>query len=247
LPTKHSRLFRSPTPRPECTLSASKKRDWVTISIFGVIVVALIIVGATTDLLSLDKLGRLISRIRDSKFTLAIFVLLSIGVAAVGLPVTPMQLMGGALFGIARGIALNWGTAVVGGIVGFYLARVFGKNALKRLVERMAHRNVKFSGPKARMRLFRLRLIPLTPFGAINFAAGLAGMKLWDFTLATAMGIIPSVAIITYFASQVLGGGAKARHAAIVDTIIAAGVLLVLSYGPTLWDKRHPQTDEDSL
>jgi uncharacterized membrane protein YdjX (TVP38/TMEM64 family) len=232
--------------RAECTLPASKKRDWITITIFGVIVVALIIVGATSDVLSLDRLGHLVSRVRDSKFTLAIFVLLSIGVAAVGLPVTPMQLMGGALFGIWRGIALNWGTAVVGGILGFYLARAVGKNTLKRLVERMAHRTVKFSGPRARMRLFRLRLLPLTPFGAINFAAGLAGMKLWEFTVATAVGILPSVAVVTYFASQVLGGGAKARHTAIVHTLIAAGVLWVLSYTPRLWDKLHPQNGEET-
>ena len=231
----------------ERTLVESRKRDWMVIAIFGAIIIALIIVGLTTDVLSLDRLGRLVARVRDAKFTLAIFILLSIGVAAVGLPITPMQLMGGALFGIWRGVLLNWGTAVVGAIAGFYLARLFGRNALKRLIERMAHRTVNFSGPTARMRLFRLRLIPLTPFGAINFAAGLAGMKLWEFALATAVGIIPSVAVITYFASQVLGGGAKARHAAIVHTVIAAAVLLVLSYTPALLDRISGRKDDLEL
>lgn len=195
-------------------------------------------------MLSLDKLGRLVSRVRDAKYTLAIFTLLAIGVAAIGLPVTPMQLMGGALFGIWRGFALNLGTAVVGAVIGFYLARVFGKNTLKRLIERMANRSVKFTGPKARRTLVRLRLIPLTPFGAINFAAGLAGMRFWDFTIATAIGIIPSTAVFTYLAAQVIGGGAKARHAAIMHTLIASGVLLALSFLPALWDRLIGDKDE---
>lgn len=201
------------------------------------VIIALVILGATADWLSLLKLGDLVSRIRDARGTGVIFTLLFIGVAAVGLPITPMMLVGGALFGIWVGGLLNWGASIVGAIIGYYLARLLGKNALRRLVERMAHRTVKFSGSKARRTLLRLRLIPLTPFGGLNFAAGLGGMPFWDFVIATAIGTLPSIVVFTFFASEVLGGGAKARHDAIVDTIIAAGVLLLLSYAPALWDR----------
>lgn len=187
--------------------------------------------------MTLQQLVDLVARVRDARGTLFIFLVLFIVVAAVGLPITPMILMGGALFGIWRGGLLNWGAATVGAIGGYYLARLFGRNALRHLVERMMHRSVKFSGPRARRTLLQLRLIPVTPYGGLNFAAGLAGMPLVDFVIATAFGTLPSIAVFTYFASQVLGGGAKARHDAIIHTVIAAAVLLLLSFAPMLWDR----------
>jgi uncharacterized membrane protein YdjX (TVP38/TMEM64 family) len=219
------------------TLPTERKRDWLTVAIFGVVVVALIVVGVTSDWVTLHKLVELVGRIRDARGTFVIFTVLFIVVAALGLPITPMILVGGALFGIWRGALLNWGAAIVGAVGGYYLARLFGKNALRHLVERMTQRSVKFSGPGARKALFRLRLIPLSPFGGLNFAAGLAGMSLPDFVIATALGTLPSIAVFTYFAAQVLGGGAKARHDAIVHTVVAALVLLLLSFAPTLWDR----------
>ena len=193
----------------------------------------------TSDLLTVAKLQGLMQRIRDARGTVFIFTLLFIAVAAVGLPITPMILMGGALFGVWRGVALNWVSAVTGAFLCYHLSRALGKNAFRRIIESMAQRSVNFSGPKARRTLLRLRLIPMSPFGALNFAAGLGEMRIRDFLIATSIGILPSLAVYTYFASRVLGGGTKARNEALVHTAIAAGILLVISFAPTVWDKLH--------
>ena len=190
------------------------------------------------------KLQELMQRIRDARGTVFLFTLLFIAVAAVGLPITPMILMGGALFGVWRGVALNWVAALTGAFLCYHLSRALGKNAFRRIIERMARRRANFSGEKARRTLLRLRLIPLSPFGALNFAAGLSEMRIRDFLIATGIGILPSLTVYTYFASQVLGGGAKARNQAIVHTAIAAGVLLLMSFAPALWDKLHGSEDE---
>lgn len=36
-----------------------------------------------------------------------------------------------------------------------------------------------------------MRLVPIVPFTAINYTAGLTGVRLRDYTLGTAVGIIP--------------------------------------------------------
>ena len=190
------------------------------------------------------KLQELMQRIRDARGTVFIFTLLFISVAALGLPITPMILMGGALFGGLKGGALNWLSALTGAFLGYQLAHALGKNAFRRIIERLARRSVNFSGPQARRTLLRLRLVPMSPYGALNFAAGLAGMKLRDFLAATGLGILPSICILTYFASKVLGGGSKARNEALMHTAIAAGIMLLFSFAPTLWDKFHG-TDND--
>ena len=205
---------------------------------FAAIAIAAVAIGASNDWLNMTTLWEVLVRIRDAHGTVVIFTLLFIAVAAVGLPITPLVLIGGVLFGVWRGMLLSWAAALVGGVAGYYLARLVGKNAFRRLIERAAGKNVQFSGKRARRTLLRLRLIPITPYGGLNFAAGLAGMPLKDFLIATAIGIIPGIAIFTYFASQVITGGKAARHMAIVQTVIAAAVLWALTYAPAIWDRK---------
>ena len=43
-----------------------------------------------------------------------------------------------------------------------------------------------------------LRLIPLVPFNVINFGSGLTGVRLRDYVLATALGILPGTAVYQF-------------------------------------------------
>ena len=203
---------------------------------FAAVVVAAVIVGIRYDWLSLQSLRNVVIRLRDARGTVFVYALLLTGVAAVGLPTTPLLLVGGVLFGLLRGTLISWLAMVAGAAIGYFLAHRVGKKALRRVIERMAGRNVDFSGEQARRTLLRLRLVPFTPYGALTFAAGLAGMRFRDFLTATALGVIPGVAILTYFSSQVLGG-AKTATGAIMHTVIAAVVISALSFAPNLWDR----------
>ncbi|WP_223734763.1 VTT domain-containing protein [Streptomyces purpurogeneiscleroticus] len=40
-----------------------------------------------------------------------------------------------------------------------------------------------------------LRLVPGIPFQAINFASSFSGARLWPFTAATALGVLPGTAV----------------------------------------------------
>ena len=222
---------------PEVLLADRTRRDVIIIAAFTAVVVSAIVIGVRADWLSLGHLWSLVLRLREARGTGAIYAVLFIGVAAAGLPITPFILIGGVLFGLWMGTLISWGSAVVGAAAGYYLARRVGGNSLRRVIERFAGHDVRFTGKGAQSALFRLRLMPLTPFGALNFAAGLGGMPFGNFLIATAFGILPSVAIMTYFASAVLAGGQTARTAAIVRTIVAALAFWALSYAPRLWDR----------
>ena len=230
-----------------CLLPSRTRRDVLTLAVFAVAIIAAIAVGVSRDWLSVKSLWELITRIRDAHGTVMIFTLLFIAVAAIGLPITPLVLVGGVLFGIWKGVLLSWGASMIGAVIGYYVARKLGKNSLRRIVERLAGRHVQFAGRRARRTLLRLRLIPVSPFGGLNFAAGLAGMPFKDFFVATALGILPGLAIFTYFASQVLTGGKAARHTAIVHTLIAAGVLWALTYAPAVWDRFFGEEDDEEI
>jgi uncharacterized membrane protein YdjX (TVP38/TMEM64 family) len=154
--------------------------------------------------------------------------------AAVGLPATILTLAGGALFGTALGTLLNWAGATIGATLGYLLARWLGRDAVRRLLGRRASLLDRTLGSLGFLGMLRLRLIPLVPFNVLDFAAGLAGVPLRAYVLATAIGIIPGCAVYTFFADALLAGAAGARREALVRVAIASALLLALSFAPTL-------------
>lgn len=217
-------------------MSPRPRRDFIIIAVFAALVLTAIVIGVRNDWLSLKSLWSVMSRLHEARGTGLMYALLLVAVAAVGLPTTPLLLIGGVLFGVVKGILLSWVAMVIGAILGYFLARRIGKNSLRRVIERMAGHEVRFSGKRAIRTLMRLRLAPITPYGAVNFAAGLAGMPFRDYVIGTAIGSLPGIAVMTYFASRVLSGG-MAPASAIAHTLVVASLLWALSYAPRLWDR----------
>jgi Uncharacterized conserved protein len=72
--------------------------------------------------------------------------------------------------------------------------------------------------------LLVLRFVPAAPFAVVNYAAGIAGIGIRDYFLATLLGMLPGSFIFCYFSSAVAAGIVTPRAAA--GRIALAGVLL---------------------
>jgi uncharacterized membrane protein YdjX (TVP38/TMEM64 family) len=184
--------------------------------------------------LSPERIGTTIRDARDVPFAAAIFVAAYITVTTIGLPALPLTLAGGAIFGVGAGIALTWLGATLGATGAFLLARALGGDALRQLLGARAGTLDRLLGDGAFLTILRLRLIPVVPFNALNFGAGLAGVRLTHYVAATAIGILPGTSVYTYFADALLAGTDGARQSAFVRVAIAGALLLALSYAPAL-------------
>ena len=181
-----------------------------------------------------ERLGEAIRHARELPWAAPAFVLVYALVASLGLPGTPLTLAGGAIFGVAAGTGLNWLGATVGATGAFVLARALGGDALRSLLGKRAAALDTIAGDGAFASLVRLRLIPVVPFNALNFGAGLAGVRPGAYIGSTALGIIPGTAVYTYFAGSLLAGVDGARQAAFTQVAIAGALLVALSFVPTL-------------
>ena len=76
------------------------------------------------------------------------------------------------------------------------------------------------------MPLIAIRFLPV-PFTLVNAAAAVVGVKLPKFLLASAIGFLPPVAILTYFSSALLQA-ATGDRAAILRHALAASVTAAL-------------------
>nr|BFE61913.1 hypothetical protein GCM10020063_064390 [Dactylosporangium thailandense] len=115
------------------------------------------------------------------------------GVACLSpLPKTVLTLAAGALFGVAGGLAVVVCGALLGAVAALYLGRLLGRDAVRWLA---GGRLDAFDARLTRHGIWAVvaaRLIPVVPFTAVNYLAGVTSVRLRDFVLGTAVGILPA-------------------------------------------------------
>ncbi len=120
-------------------------------------------------------------------------------------PRTAFSLAAGLLFGTAMGVAIaviaSTASAVIALLliraVGWKLERVSGQPHLTTLDARLRHR-----GWPA---VLSLRLIPVVPFAPLNYAAGASAVRVWPYTVATVLGLLPGTLAVVILGDALTG------------------------------------------
>lgn len=162
------------------------------------------------------------------------FSLVYAAAVAVALPASVLTLLGGAAFGLGRGVLWVSLGANLGATAGFCIARRLGRSALRGFLGSRLEVFDKISDAAGFNGVLALRLLPIAPFSLLNFAFGLTRISWTDFALATVIGILPGTVIYVFFADALLAGSAAAGHEARIRALLA-GLLLVSFSLLTRW------------
>jgi uncharacterized membrane protein YdjX (TVP38/TMEM64 family) len=109
------------------------------------------------------------------------------------LPSTPLNLSGGAIFGTFWGTVWTTIGAVLAALISFLFSRTIGRDLMKH---KLGNKWQNLDREISRGGLFyviALRLLPLIPYGIINFAAGLTAIKFRDYFFGTLLGTVPGI------------------------------------------------------
>jgi len=85
----------------------------------------------------------------------------------------------------------NAAGATAGATAAFLIGRRLGRDDLQAIAGRHLGRLDSLLERQGFLAVLYLRLIPVVPFNALNYAAGVTGVRLRDYVAATAIGIIP--------------------------------------------------------
>ncbi|MDQ2757086.1 MAG: VTT domain-containing protein [Actinomycetota bacterium] len=107
------------------------------------------------------------------------------------LPKSVFSLAAGALFGLGWGVGVVVVGACAGAMLAFYLARALGREGLHRLTGVRGDRLDDQLARRAFLTVLVLRLVPVVPFTAVNYLAGVTSLRAPTFLSATAVGILP--------------------------------------------------------
>ena len=164
-----------------------------------------------------------------------IYIFLYVIATVLVLPSTPLNLTGGAIFGPWLGTLWTSAAAIIAAIVSFAFTRTIGRKALAK------HLAGRWQVMDAEVRrggifyIFAIRLVPIMPYGLVNFAAGLTSVSFKDYVLGTAIGTVPGI-----FPYVMLGSsGLKAMKTGDVWPLVTALTLTGILIAGSTWYRRR--------
>ncbi len=143
------------------------------------------------------------------------------------LPATILSLTAGVVWGWFAGGLWVLAASTVASAIPYFIGRS-GSAWAEKLLERKAARIHRALRNEGFMSLLLMRLVPIVPYNVLNYAAGVAGIKVRDYLLATFIGTIPGIFIFTYLAASIASGLVSPR-AAFVRILIAGALLAALA------------------
>lgn len=109
------------------------------------------------------------------------------------LPSTPLNLTGGVIFGTIWGTIWTSIAALIAAIMAFYFTRTIGKGIIQeKLAGRWEAINSEITQGGV-FYIFAIRLLPIIPYGLVNFVAGLTSITVKDYIIGTSLGTIPGI------------------------------------------------------
>lgn len=145
------------------------------------------------------------------------------------LPVGLLSIVAAVAWGWKAGGAIELVACTAAAVIPFTLAQGRAAAWVKRRLARSGGQVPSFSGSDGTFILLLLRIVPLIPYVALNYLAGLARVRRRDFILTTALGSIPSVFVFAYFVDTMTAGAMGiATHARILGACVAVAILAII-------------------
>ena len=150
------------------------------------------------------------------------YTLANILFTVVLIPIAPLSIAGGALFGTVVGAFYSMIGQIIGGAIVFTMLRILGEDFVHSVVEK---RFLKYLAHKEKlekqgfMTVLLLRLIPM-PANVVNLIVGLTKIRFWPFVAATAAGSIPGTVIYSYMGYALVSWNIKGIILSVTMTLM---------------------------
>ncbi|GAC1492541.1 MAG: hypothetical protein NVS2B15_12540 [Pseudarthrobacter sp.] len=159
----------------------------------------------------------------------AVFVL---GYAALTLTPVPKNVLSigaGVVFGFAGGVWVVVVAALLGALAAFWLGRWLGREAVENYTAARVGRLDEVLRRRGVIAVVGVRLVPVLPFTAINYLAGVTSVAWWQYLVGTALGILPgTLSYVTLGAFGLQFGWQVQAALAVLGLLTLAGLVVAV-------------------
>lgn len=179
-----------------------KKSKGVPVRLIVLAAVALGLIGLwyftpMADMANVETLEPYFQQIADSGWAPVVIPLIFAAASFIFFPITILI----ALTGMTLGPVMGFICATVGSLgsalLGFLAGSLLGEKGLRKIMGRRLKRLSQSAAEKGIVSMVGLRLLPVAPFSAINLIAGASDVRLMDFLIGTALGMLPGIVLMT--------------------------------------------------
>lgn len=162
------------------------------------------------------------------------FIGLYLGTALLLPGALALTVAGGMLFGMVPAVVYVNVGATTGAVLAFLAARfIFGDWIQARFEEQLSRLNRELAR-HGHNYLLILRILPLIPFFAVNYCAGLTKIRLGTFVWTTSLGIVPGSLIFAYIGQELRSVNA-ARDLFSLRIVLPLVLLSLLAVAPVVY------------
>ncbi len=198
------------------------RRALIRLSIFAAVLVLVVVIEIVGGVPTRAEVERWVDQ--AGPFAPGFFVLIYAFTTLFPVPKNLLSVLAGLVFGMWLGLALVWGAAMLGAVAAFAIGRLLGREAVEQLTGARVAAIDDILTRHGLLSMIGVRLVPVLPFTAINYTAGLTGLPLGSYVSGTAIGIIPgTVAFVAL--------GAYSTNLGSWPIIAAVTALIVLTVG----------------
>lgn len=118
-------------------------------------------------------------------------------------PVTVLNVATVLTFGAIQGNLYALFGWLASAAMGYGIGRGIGREMVAKLARFWGHRALAPADRHGFLTVLTLRVLPVAPFTVVNFFVGAARIRFWDFFLASVIGRIPGIVLLTLAGLQV--------------------------------------------
>lgn len=152
-------------------------------------------------------------------------------------PAAVLSIAAGLLFGLGGGLAVVMAGALLSAVGAFVLARLLGRDAVARVDSDRLRGLDAMVRRRGLLAVTGVRLVPVLPFAALNYACGLTAVRARDYVLGTAVGILPG-------ATAYVAAGAYGTEPGSAPFLLALAGLAVLTVAGIVVGRRRRSRGE---
>jgi uncharacterized membrane protein YdjX (TVP38/TMEM64 family) len=140
------------------------------------------------------------------------------------IPSAPIALVSGAIYGHTWGTVYIVIGALTGAIIAFFIARLVGREVAGRFTGNISVPSWIGSQNSMMVTVLLSRLVPFISFDLVSYGAGLTSIKLWRFSVATLIGLMPASFLLAHFGSEMTADNLNKS----MSYVFGIGILIIL-------------------
>ncbi len=206
---------------------------WVRLVALLVVIGTVAVAATVADVQDLERLRAYLRN--AGPLAPVAFVLIYATYTLAPLPRTALSVITGVIYGFWWGVPLAYAGSLLGAAMAFALARTLGRDAVASISGSYGVRANAALARRGFLAVLAARVIPVVPFMAVNYTAGVTDLRARAYWLATVVGVIPGTVFYVAVGAYAMEVGSASTGFTLTALTVVGGTALAW----LVWSRRR--------